>query len=382
MKKLIQAFIFLLPAACLGQNIFTVSNIPGITAKYRTLQGAIDSVPDGSTIIVFPSATNYGNIVINKKLALYGNGFFLAENAEPNTASNAATASVASIWIKEGGSGSIIEGLVIASQTSGRTNFGVLQMDSTANVTISRCFFNNYNDLGEWYIQPAKTINCTIRNCYFDQVRLTPAGGNLQFIREAGNAGNTHTSSRGLKFIGNIINAHQGALIMFTGFNGQPSASSDISFINNTIIAGIPSASSSYAGVFCDYTYINNIFYITAPASSYNKNSIYNFQKTVANNVCNITGLFPARGKNLEGVALASLFSNATPSTDGQWKLTALSPAIIYATDGGQAGAFGGEYPYVLSGIPDLPMIYDMQITRDVANPGNVKVRIKGKSTY
>src|SRR4051812_45561918 len=87
----------LLPFISKAQHSYTVSNVPGMTANYRTLQGAVDSVADGSTLYVFPGVTDYGNININKKLSIIGTGYLLSENADPFTAPNKTGVTVSSV---------------------------------------------------------------------------------------------------------------------------------------------------------------------------------------------------------------------------------------------------------------------------------------------
>ena len=45
-------------------------------------------------------------------------------------------------------------------------------------------------------------------------------------------------------------------------------------------------------------------------------------------------------------------------STDGKWQLAPGSPALGAADDGGDCGIFGGQEPYVLSGLPRIPAIF------------------------
>ena len=49
-------------------------------------------------------------------------------------------------------------------------------------------------------------------------------------------------------------------------------------------------------------------------------------------------------------------------STDGKWELKAGSPAIGAGSGGIDCGAYGGPAPYILSGIPMLPHIYEADV--------------------
>ena len=84
MKKIL-FLLSLWPVWSFAQNTYSVSNILGVTSDYYTLQGAIDSVPAGSTLLVFPSPKSYGIVSISKKIAIYGTGFLLDQNDAPFT---------------------------------------------------------------------------------------------------------------------------------------------------------------------------------------------------------------------------------------------------------------------------------------------------------
>ena len=73
-------------------------------------------------------------------------------------------------------------------------------------------------------------------------------------------------------------------------------------------------------------------------------------------------------------------YPNSTPSFDAQYQLSETSQAIGYATDGGDCGIFGGDNPYVLSGIPSIPMIYDFDVPLDATTGDGIDINIKVKS--
>ena len=75
MKKYLILFLILaFTSLSLDARIITVSNNPAIPAQYTNLQEAIDNADVGDTIFVHQSSTNYGNIVVNKKITLLGQG--------------------------------------------------------------------------------------------------------------------------------------------------------------------------------------------------------------------------------------------------------------------------------------------------------------------
>ncbi|MEZ5083070.1 MAG: hypothetical protein R2750_06440 [Bacteroidales bacterium] len=79
-----------------------------------------------------------------------------------------------------------------------------------------------------------------------------------------------------------------------------------------------------------------------------------------------------------ENVLTTDLYVGATGnSTDGQWQLKVGSPAIGTGEDGADIGIFGGESPYVLSGLPAIPAIYDLNAQSLPTNTLDVTVKAK-----
>jgi hypothetical protein len=83
-----------------------------------------------------------------------------------------------------------------------------------------------------------------------------------------------------------------------------------------------------------------------------------------ANNLCSGTQL-PAGNNNQLNVSMSDVFvcwSSCTGySSDGRYQLKAGSPAIGAGSNGEDCGMFGGNDPYVLSGLPAIPAIYYFQ---------------------
>ncbi len=96
MKKFI-LLVLLFPFITSAQNIYTVPNVPGSIANFKTLQGAHDSVAAGNILYVLPGSFSYGDVVFTKKLTVYGTGYFLGQNLEPYTQANISPVLVNSI---------------------------------------------------------------------------------------------------------------------------------------------------------------------------------------------------------------------------------------------------------------------------------------------
>ncbi len=67
-------------------------------------------------------------------------------------------------------------------------------------------------------------------------------------------------------------------------------------------------------------------------------------------------------------------------STDGKWQLKTGSPAIGAGVSGVNCGVFGGVTPYVLSGVPNLPHIYQAAIAGTAYSDAGLSCTIKIKS--
>jgi hypothetical protein len=66
-------------------------------------------------------------------------------------------------------------------------------------------------------------------------------------------------------------------------------------------------------------------------------------------------------------------------SPDERYKLKQGSPAIGYGEGGTDCGIFGGSDPYVLSGLPSIPVIYDISGPATAPAGGTLNVTVKAR---
>jgi len=150
----------------LAQKTYIVNNATSALADYHTLQSAIDSVPAGSILLLQPSAVAYEPVTIRKRLAIFGSGYFLGQNAAPATQANLITSKVLYINFAKGSDGTSISGLQFTKNaTTDHAHF-----DSTTNINISRCYFES-QDCGTQGCVPeqftfAVSSLITIQGCY------------------------------------------------------------------------------------------------------------------------------------------------------------------------------------------------------------------------
>jgi len=90
-KSIALTITFLLAFAVNAQNIITIDNSPQSTTTLQTLQEALDAAVAGDHIYLQPTATSYGNGIIDKAITIVGRS-----HSEVNGVSNAGTLTVRS----------------------------------------------------------------------------------------------------------------------------------------------------------------------------------------------------------------------------------------------------------------------------------------------
>ncbi len=313
-------------------KIWRVNNTTAVNADFTSLVTAVAnvSVLSGDTIHVEPSATTYGNITLAKNLVVIGNGYLLTgTGSNAGLQENTLTSMVSSFTFGSGSAGTRIIGievtstfLAFSSGYSGNVNltFEKCRLNNSlsftagstySNISIRKCLFNNGLNL----TSTATLNNFTIENCILNS--------NLYWL-------NTNTAGTGNVFRNNVFKT--GSDVQLTAFY----------VANNIFLCGSNS------------TFINcNV-----------KNNIFSFNQTGVT-----VGPLNVNGNNLVSQTEASLIVN-TASIDGRFQLAGGSPAIGGGVDISgtkpDCGAFGGNDPYKLSGIPGIPTIYSLTVPASV----------------
>jgi len=97
-----------------------------------------------------------------------------------------------------------------------------------------------------------------------------------------------------------------------------------------------------------------------------------------SNNLCGETQ-YPAINGNQQNVDMTTVFEDYTTYIDNGYLLKAGSPAIGAGVLGVDCGAFGTNDPYVLSGMPPIPAIFDVEMDQSIGTT-TLPVTIKAKS--
>jgi hypothetical protein len=123
---------------------------------------------------------------------------------------------------------------------------------------------------------------------------------------------------------------------------------------------------------------------ISISSSGLIKNNIFNGTAYCTGMVCenNIGGISGSNNIVRNNVALSDMNTlfMLTGNEDAKYILKEGSPAKGAGVNGVDCGIFGGDEPYVLSGIPPIPTIYEAIVPSTATSNGGLPVKIKAKT--
>ena len=331
MKKLLLLIVLsaLMGNSLKAQKLHRVNNNTDFDADFITLPAAVAAASDNDTIYMEGSSINYDGATIDKPLTIIGPGYFLSENPETQAINTSAT---------------IDSELTFASGSEGSTIMGC-EFESGTELTIS------VSDIS------------VFRNILY-QVEFNGASDNIVIIQ---NYVIGHINAG----LGNITNT----------------------IISNNIIKGAIYAQSTSGPLVVS----NNVCWTTNwtyPIDCHNasiqNNILINDIATIAVNTGNTISynILASDGTDANGnqynidmdLVFADFDGALELSTDGKWDLKAGSPALDAGSGAEDCGAFGGATPYVLSGVPNLPHIYEADVPASATSETGLQVSIKVKS--
>jgi hypothetical protein len=340
MKKVLLLCLLTFSFSSLAQTIRRCNNNIGVGGLnvYKTIQDAHDDAVDGDIIYVEPSTTSYGSLSCTKRLTLYGAGYYLDKNS--NTSLDKRNSVLDNISFETGSASSFLIGI--------------------------SCTYLNIND------SDITITRCNSTYCYLGTSSITPNISN--YGNHAVISKNLFTSylnssgsnvGRNCIITNNIIGGN-------SGLNGFYSSTISNNTINNSI---------SVDG--CTIT--NNIF--DGPTVQTSKIAVSGTNNTVTNNLTTGSLTLPTGNGNVHTANISTTYVVSDPwsyltSEDSKFQLATNSPAIGIGIGGVNAGSFGGPSPYVLSGLPAIPVITNFT-TSGVANtttPLQVNVTIRGNN--
>jgi len=328
MKKLLllSTLFSLFCGIIFGQHLIRVNNDPAANADYTTIQSAIDGAQPGDTIYVEGSPVNYAGTKIDKKLVIIGPGYFLADNDSTQANIHVAEISASLDFIK-GSEGSKVCGLIIDQTIYIRDD----------EIVVSRCKINKLQIY-------SNSNNITITQNFISDI-------------------STYYVNLTNSVISNNI----------TNYISVSKASYPLQITNNVFIGGTQTYVLS--GVY-NSTISNNIF--IHPTRKMQENT----GNTIINNIFSYDGT-DANG-NKYNIDMTDVFVDPDGtlgySQDARYKLKAGSPAIGAGVTGVDCGVFGGATPYVLSGLPPIPRIYEAAIAGTAYSDKGLSCIIKIKA--
>ncbi len=333
-KSIFLIFVFLFFSISLFSVTWRVNNFPNAQADFTSVSAAIEAATNGDIIYVEGTGYDYdeGQVSLTKSLIFYGTGYFLTEN-EDTQANHYPSVVNIQFRIEAGSEGSVFSGISFIG--------GFLYVN-TSNITFERCRINSEMRLSGW---EQDCSNFMMKQCYLHSNiwvwSMAYNSSNIVFLNNAFYDGLSLNSDLGTYIVkNNIFLGHYSALV---GVN--------MTVQNNIIDGGVNSNVGN-----------NNL---------------------VENNIIG-TGEMPELGNNnIGGIDLSEVFidypDGANSSPDAMFELVPGSIAQGHGIGGIDCGIFDGDFPYILSGLPPIPRIYESNIST-VGSSSGLQIHIKAKS--
>jgi hypothetical protein len=316
-------------------KIWRIDNNGGSPGDFTTAQAAHDAatVAVNDTLYFNGSGTGYGDLVMTKRLYVFGPGYYLTQNPETQAAPNSAY--IGTLRVMPSAAGTLVTGMsfsivnLFASNTLFKRNYVAYGSNHVLRIGDNNTFFGSYT--------PSNVI------CVQNWIE---SNGSYRALWVASGCSNIIVSN-------NLIHSNN------VGWEAVYALSSLI--FSNNIVYGILTTNST------DIT--NTYLYGGSLGGSGN---------AYHNNISNGTQ-FPSGNGNIQNQTFANVCVNAG-SPDGVFQLKTGSPAIGAGVGGVDIGMFGGTDPYVLSGLPAIPAIWSFSAPSSGSGASGLNVRIKAKS--
>jgi hypothetical protein len=387
MNKLIIFLIAILAGTqTLSATIWRVNNNPGVSRDFVSIQDALNSseFEAGDTIHVEGSVTPYdaGGVTITEKVHIIGPGYHLSIN--PETQHLKPSARVHTITFAAGSEGSVLAGIEQVEAPAPAVTITPATNPSVASITVApaswvgvRLIINESN---------IRIINCKLN---FVEIQTNKALSNIDIRKCWFSPGIVHASGTSAVQNLNIINnffRNDGSGSSYQVINLHENVQSNIG--NNTFYGGFQINAPQYCQFY------NNVFYNiiggrTGTALTTSSTNGYN------GNISNITGL----GGMVNGVNGNTIRTTETTEPQASAWFTASGGIAIYdryfqintsssspvrqaATAAGgslsELSMFCGLSPYVLSGMTNIPAVYEIVMPSEVSSDGfEVTVRVR-----
>lgn len=349
MKKITLTLITLFSALALHATTWIVDNNQGADTDFKTVKEAHDTsmVADHDTLFLVPSATTYdasfGNSGVTRPLTFRGIGYKHLENELTSHTYQNGEISKLSIAVKA-------DSVSLLSLQVGVT---FLSRDNAFAGDAVRHF--------------------RMKNCLSNGISFT-SGNDTDFYFEGCiiNGINFRSSSR----LTNII-FQNCSINKFSTGSGQFFRSFNLVFDHCIVFGQSPITSIAASNPFrysnCILPRINSVN--TSASTPLSLTPIYNFCVFADENV-RVRG-----GNNVKGALPVNVFVQTDEqfiySNESALVLSVNSPAKGAGFDGVDAGIFGGDFPYVISGVKNMPLVTEVLNETVVNSIGGINVRVK-----
>jgi hypothetical protein len=321
---------------------------------FKNVEQAEAVAQNGDTVYVEPGT--YPNFQLTRRLTIIGPGYFHTTGLSYR----ASNAWFQGIRFEDGAEGSRLIGI---SYASGASSIVI----SCSDITIERCWIEN---AGVSLIVPIDNIK--VISCFFGpSPNLNPSNNSGDSFNESFSSSNPVTNME----VSNCI-FRCPIRILNTTLDKFNNNTLELPYLNNVASLQIK-ASKCYNNII---KRASNISGTNTPTIQVTSDSIKNCISYAAgqfgNNAALGNILFTTIGQQ------NALYLNQTGSTDVVFRLSpaylpgTANPVSNLGTDGTQRGAFGGEYPYSLSGLGPIPVVKDI-VTNGTNTPGqgiNLKI--------
>lgn len=339
------AFLTFFDWPCPAQTVRWVSNngATGVNV-YRSAQEAHDAADPFDILLIGPNLASdswfddYGSLTLTKPLTIYGNGYFLNLNTE--LSADDRTSHLNSVTFDTGSQGSEIYGI-----ESDYVNIG-----GVSNIKIARC---HIRDLG-----------------------LVISTTNLE---------NTASFD-----VSNII-IHSSFLAAIYTDGSDANYAIDKVLIVNNIITHLSDAENSQNWDVRNNTFTGTLYLYNANFENnlcYDLSDVQFSNVTCVSNVSSGNELPEGNGNQndyqlsedefIGGTGLPEEGGTSPDNDENYYRIKEGSPLKTAASDGGEVGAFGGDDPYVISGIPPIPSLLEISVeTEDEESMLRVTIDLK-----
>ena len=369
MRVLLYTILFLFSVSAKAQTLKTVgfANDPS-NGHYGRLNLAILAAQDGDTLQVYPGDyRNEGVLLIDKGLTLIGPGFSHPQNYLGYN-SSLTMARLQSLVINASAKSVVIRGFSInqintedvGSIALLNNNLGAIVIERSGIAIVSgniitsvRLKVGVVNSTSQVY-SSVQIYNTEI--AYVFNNIITPVTSNNN------NRYSFYTSSYSAQTTSTYV---------------EYAAVGDLAFNNNYFGNRFISSGS--------YLFHSNIVGVNGGNAGYYQGQLGNVSNNVGVSQVPASQTATAAPNYIGGINLDSVFVdfNGTNgySIDGRYQLSPNSQARGAGLNGTDCGPFGGDNPYQLSGISDIPFVWQLNVPQQASQGNGVDVGIKVKAT-